>query len=205
MLFKNFEGVFFLKKVLFFSFVCLTLIGLTGCDNDKNDALVDDKYQNVGFTPNDTKNRNNNGMNDNGMINNGANWNNATTMDNNDHDLAQKCANIAARQKNVEGAQAYVTGNTVFVTLRVDDNVNDQKVIRNVRSALKESTSGKNFNIMSDYGSFKQMKKSTKGVTNNKNDNDRVTNPTNTPNTPGPTAPTNRVIPSSTNNLPLAP
>lgn len=93
-------------------------------------------------------------------------WNNAEKMNTKSERLAHRCANIAAKQKNVKSAQTYVAGNTVFVTLEVKEGVNDSKVINNVRSALKRQVKGKNFNIMSDIGSFDQMKKGMRGVTN---------------------------------------
>lgn len=94
-------------------------------------------------------------------------WRDAKRMSTKSESLAHKVAKIAANQKDVNSAQSYVAGNTIFVTLDVKDGANNGKVIDKVRSALKRQVKGKNFNIVSDIGSFDQMKNSNRGVSEN--------------------------------------
>ncbi len=162
-----------MKKYLITAFAFIFVLGLVGCnDNDQNATGGD--VQNVDYTPDKSP---------------AEMWNNIGTMSEEDKQLAQKCADIAASQENVRTAQTYAMGETVYVALRVADNVNDEKVIDDVRKELESQTDDVNFNIVSDYGAFEQMKKSTKAVRGN---NENIpAGPGATPEAPGttPTAP----------------
>jgi len=125
---------------------------------------------NNGVIPNNVNNGNyvapRNGVSTNTNWNTPDYWNNAQDMNKRDSGLAQKCANVAAKQKNVQSAQAYVVGDNVFMTLSVEDGVNDSKVIAKVRKELEQSTKGKDFNILSDMGAFDNMRDGMRSVTN---------------------------------------
>ncbi len=142
-----------MKKYLVVAFAFILVLGLVGCNNDvQNEATGD--LENVENTPD--------------MKSPKEMWNDMGVMNDADKELAQKCADIAVAQEHVEGAQTYAMGDTVYVALRVEDNVDDEKVIKEVRNALENETADMNFNIVSDYGAFEQMKKGTKGVKGNK-------------------------------------
>lgn len=131
-----------------------------------NNTRIDARYDNNGRV---IKNNVNNTGNTNTTNRNTINgddrfWENAKVMNNKSEKIARKSSNIAAKQKNIKSAQSYVVGDTVFVTLQVEEGINDGEVIKKVRSALRDEIKGKNFNIMTDIGSFDQMKKSMRGV-----------------------------------------
>ena len=131
--------------------------------DNMNNTRIDARYDNNGRYIGNTRNRNT--TNQNAINGDDRFWENAQVMNNKSEKIARKTSNIAAKQKNVRSAQSYVVGDTIFVTLQVENGVNDGKVINKVRSALRDEVKGKNFNIMTDIGSFDQMKNSKRGVT----------------------------------------